>query len=150
MDNFIDYLDNYKTNKSIDYNDVCNILNTTQYHFNENKLYDIQFTGIPYKNYSTWNSLNNTYIPANNKYELWKKEHESLISIRNTISAKISKKKQNVYINVCIEKIGDLIKVIDEIAFQTNLLALNAAVEAARAGRHGKGGHGKGGGHGRG
>jgi len=114
MDSFIDYLDNYKTNKSIDYNDVCNILNTTQYHFNENKLYDIQFTGIPYKNYSMWNSLNNTYIPPNNKYELWKKEHESLISIRNTISAKISKKKQNVYINVCIEKIGDLIKVIDE------------------------------------
>jgi len=116
MDNFIDYLDNYKTNKSIDYNDVCNILNTTQYHFNENKLYDIQFTGIPYNNYSntTWNSLNNTYIPANNKYELWKKEHESLISIRNTINAKIIKKKQNVYINVCVEKIDDLIKLIDE------------------------------------
>jgi SpoVK/Ycf46/Vps4 family AAA+-type ATPase len=115
MDNFIDYLDNYKTNKSVDYNDVCNILNTTQYHFNENKLYDIQFTGIPYNNYSntTWNSLNNTYIPANNKYELWKKEHESLISIRNTINAKIIK-KQNVYINVCVEKIDDLIKLIDE------------------------------------
>jgi len=111
MDNFIDYLDNYKTNKSVDYNDVCNILNTTQYHFNENKLYDIQFTGIPYKNYSMWNSLNNTYIPANNKYELWKKEHESLINIRNT---KITKKKQNVYINVCVEKIDDLIKLIDD------------------------------------
>jgi hypothetical protein len=94
MDSFIDYLDNYKTNKSIDYNDVCNILNTTQYHFNENKLYDIQFTGIPYKNYSMWNSLNNTYIPPNNKYELWKKEHESLISIRNTITSKISKKNE--------------------------------------------------------
>jgi SpoVK/Ycf46/Vps4 family AAA+-type ATPase len=114
MDGFIDYLDNYKTNKSLDYNDVCNILNTTQYHFNENKLYDIQFTGIPYKNYSMWNSLNNTYIPANNKYELWKKEHESLISIRNTVNTKITKKKQNVYINVCVEKIDDLIKLIDE------------------------------------
>lgn len=35
--------------------------------------------------------------------------------------------------------IGNVIKVIDDIAFQTNLLALNAAVEAARAGAQGKG-----------
>jgi len=36
-------------------------------------------------------------------------------------------------------KIGDIISLIDEIAFQTNLLALNASVEAARAGEAGKG-----------
>jgi len=36
-------------------------------------------------------------------------------------------------------KIGNIISVIDEIAFQTNLLALNAGVEAARAGEAGKG-----------
>ena len=42
-------------------------------------------------------------------------------------------------INTSSKKIGDIIKVIDGIAFQTNLLALNAAVEAARAGEHGKG-----------
>jgi methyl-accepting chemotaxis protein len=36
-------------------------------------------------------------------------------------------------------KIGEIIGVIDEIAFQTNLLALNAGVEAARAGEAGKG-----------
>jgi len=42
-------------------------------------------------------------------------------------------------INEASRKIGDIISVIDGIAFQTNILALNAAVEAARAGEQGRG-----------
>jgi methyl-accepting chemotaxis protein len=42
-------------------------------------------------------------------------------------------------INDSSRKIGDIIGVIDSIAFQTNILALNAAVEAARAGEQGRG-----------
>lgn len=36
-------------------------------------------------------------------------------------------------------KIGEIVGLIEDIAFQTNILALNAAIEAARAGEHGAG-----------
>jgi methyl-accepting chemotaxis protein len=42
-------------------------------------------------------------------------------------------------IRTASSRIGEIINVIDGIAFQTNILALNAAVEAARAGEHGRG-----------
>jgi methyl-accepting chemotaxis protein len=42
-------------------------------------------------------------------------------------------------IDASSRQIGQIVGVIDEIAFQTNLLALNAGVEAARAGEAGKG-----------
>jgi methyl-accepting chemotaxis protein len=52
--------------------------------------------------------------------------------VRNAVSAMQQIEKSSA-------EIGNIIGVIDEIAFQTNLLALNAGVEAARAGEAGKG-----------
>lgn len=42
-------------------------------------------------------------------------------------------------INQGATEVGEIIGLINDIAFQTNILALNAAVEAARAGEHGRG-----------
>ncbi len=52
--------------------------------------------------------------------------------VRETVSAMSG-------IEVSSKQIGNIIGVIDEIAFQTNLLALNAGIEAARAGDAGRG-----------
>jgi methyl-accepting chemotaxis protein len=42
-------------------------------------------------------------------------------------------------LSVAADRIGDVVRIITEIASQTNLLALNATIEAARAGEAGKG-----------
>jgi methyl-accepting chemotaxis protein len=63
-------------------------------------------------------------------------------STRITIKAVDEANHTNVQIQGLAEaaqKIGDVVKLISDIAGQTNLLALNATIEAARAGEAGKG-----------
>ncbi len=52
-----------------------------------------------------------------------------------------SEQSEQIFINLSLmaEKIGEVVRIIEDIASQTNLLALNATIEAARAGDAGKG-----------
>ena len=57
-----------------------------------------------------------------------------------TIATEASETKTLVHsLTIEIERIQDIVTLINDIAEQTNLLALNASIEAARAGEHGKG-----------
>ncbi|ESQ79218.1 methyl-accepting chemotaxis protein [Asticcacaulis sp. YBE204] len=58
----------------------------------------------------------------------------------STVSAEIQKSREVAdTLSLTVGKIGEVSKLIQDIASQTNLLALNATIEAARAGEAGKG-----------
>ena len=69
------------------------------------------------------------------------------IALANQASVSMTKMKQQVSLvtdhirklSEQVGQIGDIAKVVGELAGETNMLALNAAVEAAHAGEHGKG-----------
>lgn len=75
-------------------------------------------------------------------------EHARLAN-QLAISARGEAEKGDAVVNAAIssmraitqssKQIGEIITMVDEIAFQINILALNAAVEAARAGEQGRG-----------
>jgi methyl-accepting chemotaxis protein len=77
-------------------------------------------------------SAENAKTAANAVDKASKDAENSGSIVRNAIEAMHNIEKSS-------GEIGNIIGVIDEIAFQTNLLALNAGVEAARAGDAGKG-----------
>jgi len=72
------------------------------------------------------------------------RQASELAQISNDLAGRAGEQVQSVVqrmeeIDASSRRIGDIIGVIDSIAFQTNILALNAAVEAARAGEQGRG-----------
>ncbi len=59
--------------------------------------------------------------------------------IKDSVKQTIMSNEQVIGLTAAAAKIGDVVRIISDIAGQTNLLALNATIEAARAGDAGKG-----------
>jgi NO-binding membrane sensor protein with MHYT domain/methyl-accepting chemotaxis protein len=59
--------------------------------------------------------------------------------VRSAVSKAKATNNAFVKLSQAAQKIGDVVRLIQEIAGQTNLLALNATIEAARAGEAGRG-----------
>jgi methyl-accepting chemotaxis protein len=64
---------------------------------------------------------------------------QSTAAVRDAVSTTDNASKDIAELADAAQRIGDVVKMIDDIAQQTNLLALNATIEAARAGEAGKG-----------
>jgi methyl-accepting chemotaxis protein len=60
-------------------------------------------------------------------------------AVRSAVGKVRATNEEFVGLSNAAQKIGDVIKLIQEISGQTNLLALNATIEAARAGQAGRG-----------
>jgi methyl-accepting chemotaxis protein len=71
--------------------------------------------------------------------EISRRASEAQSVTREAVGAAQSADSLVSTLNSSAEKIGDVVKLISDIAGQTNLLALNATIEAARAGEAGKG-----------
>ncbi|WP_300743807.1 methyl-accepting chemotaxis protein [uncultured Brachyspira sp.] len=78
-------------------------------------------------------------VSINNSVKGNEMMNDCKIAIENAASVVEETVRSISEVNADSEKIKNIIKVIEGIAFQTNILALNAAVEAARAGDQGKG-----------
>jgi len=71
--------------------------------------------------------------------EIRRQVNESVNITQQAVSQTEETNSQIQVLSAAAEQIGDVIKLINQIASQTNLLALNATIEAARAGDAGRG-----------
>ena len=171
MDEFVEFLKSYRERQHINYYDVLNIINATNYNYYSNNLGDIKYTGLfrnikqdvlqkkesPNKieksesltpkqnnqNYysffsnSSWNKCLDDkdfidildsfkllgvdqHIDINTTYEQWQKKHEIIIDLNKKETPQKDQEdtneipKERVTLNVKIENLEDIIKLIEE------------------------------------
>lgn len=71
--------------------------------------------------------------------EIARQISESTMAVSSAVDAAGKSEKMVADLLTAAQKVGEITKIIADIAEQTNLLALNATIEAARAGEAGKG-----------
>jgi NO-binding membrane sensor protein with MHYT domain/methyl-accepting chemotaxis protein len=71
--------------------------------------------------------------------EISRQLHRTAEVVRTTMMEARATDEEITHLTDAAEKIGEVVKLIQDIAGQTNLLALNATIEAARAGEAGRG-----------
>jgi SpoVK/Ycf46/Vps4 family AAA+-type ATPase len=109
--NFIDFLDKHRERRDCQYLDFMNLLNTIQYDYVNNNFADTNFTGTNYYSIYTpsrWNTKRS--------YDMWMKNHEIDIS-----SIFIVKEKEKKNINVVVDKLDDLLKIINENEYSADI-----------------------------
>lgn len=137
IDDFICFLDFYKSKKSISYFELVNIIQMTNLDYIENKYYQESYCGksasdtsfYTLNEPSNWNTISKN---ETNDYVLWQKKHLVDINIPNDLSnnLQINKKpvlsnnsivkthKKDIYVSV--KNISDILKIVEENPYNEN------------------------------
>jgi len=110
-ENFINFLDKHRERRDCRYIDFMNLLNTINYDYINNNFADTNFTGTNYYSIyspSRWNTRSS--------YDIWMKKHEIDISTNF-----IAKEKEKKNIDVVVEKLEDLLKIINENEYSADI-----------------------------
>lgn len=142
---FIDYLNKCQEKKSISYMECIHFLDTVHLHYNENELGNVSYTGDKtiHSNIFTNNKISDYYdiysksiwnTNARNphtdvlesSYSLWQKHHDILNSIKvphddNKNSPCPSPKLEKITIDVNINKLKDVLKIIDQYEYKDHI-----------------------------
>jgi len=133
MDDFIHFLDFYKSKKCVGYMDLINIIQMTNLDYIENKYYEKSYCGKSAEDHSFY-SLNESskWNPINKgetfDYQLWQKKHQvslnfspiMLDSLVTQPSIKKMEKTEKKEILVSVKNISDILKIISDNEYNEN------------------------------
>jgi len=134
IDDFIHFLDFYKSKKCLGYKDLINIIQMTNLDYIENKYYEKSYCGKSGENQtfyslneaSKWNPINKDEIYD---YQLWQKKHQVNLNAPTALSnilitkpsIKNNEKKEKKEILVSVKNISDILKIINDNEYNENI-----------------------------